>query len=91
MKKTPKKKSAKKVKDEDDSDLESGSDAEKKEVKRSGGFHVRLPSIVTRSCELTLCLQKPMVLSQPLAELLGETTVCVTAFSCCVYNLGLPG
>ncbi|KAF2015987.1 SWIB-domain-containing protein [Aaosphaeria arxii CBS 175.79] len=34
-----KKKSANKVKDEDDSDIDSGSGAEKKEVKRTGGFH----------------------------------------------------
>ncbi|KAF2740433.1 SWIB-domain-containing protein [Polyplosphaeria fusca] len=53
-KKEKKKKSANRVKDEDDSDIESGS-GDKKEVKRSGGFH------------------KPMTLSAPLAELLGET------------------
>lgn len=34
-----KKKSANRVKDEDDSDIGSGSGAEKKEVKRTGGFH----------------------------------------------------
>lgn len=34
-----KQKSAKKVKSDDDSDLESGSGGEKKEVKRTGGFH----------------------------------------------------
>lgn len=32
-------KSAKKIKSDDDSDLESGSGVEKKEVKRTGGFH----------------------------------------------------
>ncbi|KAF2200139.1 SWIB-domain-containing protein [Delitschia confertaspora ATCC 74209] len=38
-KKKQKKKSAAKIKGEDDSDVESGSGAEKKEVKRTGGFH----------------------------------------------------
>ncbi|RFU25530.1 hypothetical protein B7463_g10813, partial [Scytalidium lignicola] len=38
-KKTPKKKSATKVKSADDSDLELGSDGEPKEVTRKGGFH----------------------------------------------------
>lgn len=36
-----KKKSANRVKNEDDSDVASGSGDEKKEVKRTGGFHVR--------------------------------------------------
>ena len=36
----PKTKTSKKVKAEDDSDVESGSDGAKKEVNRSGGFHV---------------------------------------------------
>ncbi|KAF2084224.1 SWIB-domain-containing protein [Saccharata proteae CBS 121410] len=48
-----KKKSRAKVNSDDDSELGSGSD--KKEVKRTGGFH------------------KPMNLSAPLSELLGET------------------
>jgi upstream activation factor subunit UAF30 len=39
-KKKVKKKSANTVKDEDDSELGSGSGADKKEVKRTGGFHV---------------------------------------------------
>ena len=39
-KKSKKTKSARKIKDEDDSDAETGSGAEKKEVKRTGGFHV---------------------------------------------------
>lgn len=39
-KKNKKTKSAKKVKDDDDSDAETGSGVEKKEVKRTGGFHV---------------------------------------------------
>jgi upstream activation factor subunit UAF30 len=41
-KKAPKKKSADRVKDEDDSDLETGSAAEKSEKKKTGGFHVCL-------------------------------------------------
>lgn len=40
-KKKSKAKTSKRVKAEDDSDIESGSDT-KKEVNRSGGFHVRL-------------------------------------------------
>ena len=36
----PKTKTSKKVKADDDSDVESGSDGAKKEVNRSGGFHV---------------------------------------------------
>lgn len=39
-KKTQKKKSANRVKDEDDSDIGSGSTAEKKSPSRKGGFHV---------------------------------------------------
>lgn len=38
----PKTKTSKKVKVEDDSDVGSGSESGKKEVKRSGGFHVCL-------------------------------------------------
>ena len=42
-KKTPKKKTAAKVKAEDDSDLdESGSEVKERKVNRSGGFHVSL-------------------------------------------------
>jgi upstream activation factor subunit UAF30 len=41
-----KKKSSNRVKDEDDSELESGSGGEKKEPKRTGGFHVCLPSFL---------------------------------------------
>lgn len=40
-KKNKKTKSAKKIKDDDESGLETGSGVEKKEVKRTGGFHVR--------------------------------------------------
>jgi len=41
-KSTPKKKSAAKVKADDDSDLDLNSDGEKKDVVRKGGFHVSL-------------------------------------------------
>lgn len=41
-------KTAKKVKAEDESDLESGSDTGKKEVNRSGGFHVSCQSPAPR-------------------------------------------
>jgi hypothetical protein len=41
-KSTPKKKSAAKVKADDDSDLDVNSDGEKKDVVRKGGFHVSL-------------------------------------------------
>lgn len=40
-KRKEKKKSANKVRDEDDSDIASGSGAEKKSPNRTGGFHVR--------------------------------------------------
>ena len=43
-KKATKKKSSNRVKDEDDSDIASGSDKEKKSPSRKGGFHVRPPS-----------------------------------------------
>ncbi len=42
---TPKKKSAAKIKGEDDSDVELNSDGERKDVVRKGGFHVRLHTI----------------------------------------------
>ncbi len=41
-KSTPKKKSAAKVKADDDSDLDLNSDGEKKDVVRKGGFHVSI-------------------------------------------------
>lgn len=47
-KKTPKKKSAAKIKTGDDSDVELGSDGEPKEVVRKGGFHVCFPKLPTR-------------------------------------------
>ena len=76
-----KQKSAKKVKSDDDSDLESGSGGEKKEVKRTGGFHVCLDSSSnlidgwTSCADHILIKQKPMTLSPALSELLGETSV----------------
>ncbi|KAK7621377.1 hypothetical protein BKA81DRAFT_133234 [Phyllosticta paracitricarpa] len=67
---TRKKKSKTKVNSDDDSELGSGSD--KKEVKRSGGFHVS--HLVTVNVRPLLTWdQKPMALSTPLSELLGET------------------
>jgi upstream activation factor subunit UAF30 len=77
-KKKTKKKSENKVRDEDDSDIVSGSGGEKKEVKRTGGFHVRATptkiQIIQHNSGL-IPTQKPMTLSPPLAELLGETSV----------------
>jgi upstream activation factor subunit UAF30 len=73
-KKKTKKKSANRVKDEDDSDIGSGSGAEKREVKRTGGFHVcSFISPSSNSQIANVCSQKPMALSPPLSELLGET------------------
>ena len=77
-KKKTKKKSLNRVKDEDDSDIASGSGKEKKSPSRKGGFHVRLPSSyrphlgfnVTR---LLTVAQKPMALSPALSALLNET------------------
>lgn len=49
-KKSPKKKTASKVKAEDDSDLEgSGSEAKEKKVNRSGGFHVSITGLYAPS------------------------------------------
>lgn len=75
-KKKSKAKTAKRVKAEDDSDVESGSDT-KKEVNRSGGFHVRPYCRDDASCNTNKCSQKPLNLSAPLSALLGETTVCL--------------
>ncbi len=61
--KKPRKKSEKKVKADDDSELdEVGSDGEVKEKLKKGGFH------------------KLYHLSAPLAELVGEPTVCLVLF-----------
>ena len=72
-KRTPKKKTANKVKAEDDSDID-GSDVEEKKPIRSGGFHVRLlPSSVAEVEEASLTAhQKPLTLSAPLSALLDN-------------------
>lgn len=81
-KKKTKKKSANRVKDEDDSDMASGSEHEKKSPSRKGGFHVCLPHHIS---PLSLCSlahnlypntnrpKKPMALSPALSSLLNET------------------
>lgn len=82
VKKKTKKKSSNRVKDEDDSDIASGSGAEKKSLSRKGGFHVSSPYPVISTTishvserQLTLQSQKPMALSPALSSLLGETTL----------------
>jgi upstream activation factor subunit UAF30 len=68
--KAKKRKSKSKAKVE--SGEESGDEGERKEEKeRKGGFHVGRTMDVVR----LLTRQKPMLLSTPLAELLGEQTV----------------
>ncbi|BDD55831.1 hypothetical protein MAP00_001315 [Monascus purpureus] len=61
VKRKSKSKTAKKVKAEDDSDLESGSEVNKKEVNRSGGFHKPL----TLSPALSALLNGEVMLSRP--------------------------
>lgn len=74
-KRKTKAKTSKKIKAEDDSDLDSGSETTKKEVKRSGGFHVRLWRWLLGYPVLTH-IQKPLNLSPALSALLdGEMTV----------------
>lgn len=89
-KKKPKMKSSNTVKDEDDSDIGSGSGAEKKEVKRTGGFHVR--AIATSIPVITMLKlpQKPMTLSEPLSQLLGETTVSSPCFATLIHLCNEP-
>jgi upstream activation factor subunit UAF30 len=74
VKKERKKKSKVRVGSEDDSDAESG---EKKDVVRTGGFHVSCRALIAlkreRKVVLTQRKQKPMALSEPLVALLGET------------------
>jgi upstream activation factor subunit UAF30 len=72
-KKKEKKKSANRIKDEDDSDIGSGSGSEKKSPKRTGGFHVSSLINVSRSRWTLTIGQKPMNLSPALSELLNET------------------
>lgn len=69
-KKKSKSKTSKKVKAEDDSDLESTSET-KKEVNRSGGFHVSQISELSAYAVILLMDQKPLNLSPALSELLG--------------------
>jgi upstream activation factor subunit UAF30 len=79
-KKVTKAKTSKKVKAEDDSDVESSSEAKK--VNRSGGFHVWDTVVVRRKSVLTI-VQKPLTLSPALSALLGgEESVC---FPFCLY------
>lgn len=59
-KKTPRKKSAKKVGDDDDSEVDASADSGVPKRKAGGGF------------------QKPFILSATLAELCGETQVCLS-------------
>lgn len=70
-----KKKSAAKIRSEDDSEVDDGdSSGDKPEKEKKGGFHVRShPSYPSLDHILTLHVQqKPMNLSQPLIDLLGE-------------------
>ncbi|RMJ28646.1 SWIB MDM2 domain protein [Aspergillus sp. HF37] len=60
-KKKTKAKTSKKIKAEDDSDLDSGSETTKKEVKRSGGFHKPL----NLSPALSALLDGEVTLSRP--------------------------
>lgn len=63
-KKKSKAKTSKRVKAEDDSDIESGSDTtKKKEVNRTGGFHVRGTTRVDLIRLLTLLAETPQPLS----------------------------
>ena len=79
-KKTPRKKSEKKVKADDDSDLEVGSDGEVKEKVRKGGFHVRSFLNYLRCIHTDDNRKKQYHLSAPLADLVGEPTVRTRAF-----------
>jgi upstream activation factor subunit UAF30 len=68
VKKQRKKKSKAHVGSDDDSDAESG---EKKEVKRTGGFHVSVSYHASQA--QTNVMQKPMALSPQLSALVNET------------------
>ena len=65
-----KKKSKARVGSDDDSDAEGG---EKKEVKRTGGFHVCPPQLSADWRMTTNIFQKPLALSAQLSALLNET------------------
>lgn len=69
-KKKAKKKSANRVKDEDDSDIASGSGAEKKSPSKKGGFHVRLSLHICPLPPTQFLLPSPNYISQHLNPLL---------------------
>ena len=72
-KKSPKKKSAGRIKAEDDSDLEgSGSEVKERKVNRNSGFHVSY-SVALFTLLLNLP-QKELMLSAPLSALLDNET-----------------
>lgn len=78
-----KSKTSKKVKAEDDSDLDAQDSESKKEVTRTGGFHVswRRSSKLLLQLILTFVSKKPLALSAPLSVLLGgEVTVSIFLF-----------
>ena len=77
-KRSPKKKSAGRVKAEDDSDLEgSGSGVKEKKVNRNTGFHVSLLD-PTALHYITDAVQKEWMLSPPLSALLdNEIKACI--------------
>ena len=60
-----KKKSANRIKDEDDSDIASGSGAEKKSPKRTGGFHASPPRTLQCNHELTVSTEADESLHSP--------------------------
>jgi len=68
-KKKVKKKSANTIKDEDDSELESGSGREKKEVKRTGGFHVCILCCIDVEQQLTTSTETHGAVPRPLRAL----------------------
>ena len=70
--KTPKKKSAGRVKAEDDSDMEaSGSDVKERKINRNTGFHVSCKAQRSPSTR-TDPQQKELLLSAPLSQLLNN-------------------
>ena len=80
--KTPKKKSAGRVKAEDDSEMEaSGSDVKERKINRNTGFHVSCkPQIVP--CTRTDPQQKELLLSAPLSQLLNNEVKVSRLISC---------
>lgn len=70
--KTPKKKSAGRVKAEDDSDMEaSGSDVKERKINRNTGFHVSCKAQII-PCTRANPQQKELLLSAPLSQLLNN-------------------